>query len=43
VIKLLDSLGDRSGAVREYESFARRLADELELEPSPETEERTVA
>jgi DNA-binding SARP family transcriptional activator/tRNA A-37 threonylcarbamoyl transferase component Bud32/TolB-like protein len=38
VIKLLDSLGDRSGAVREYESFARRLADELELEPSPETE-----
>jgi len=37
VIKLLDRLGDRSGAVREYESFARRLADELELEPSPET------
>ncbi len=37
VIKLLDQLGDRSGAVREYEEFARRLADELELEPSPET------
>jgi len=37
VIKLLDRLGDRSGAVREYEEFARRLADELELEPSPET------
>jgi serine/threonine-protein kinase len=38
VIKLLDRLGDRAGAVREYETFARRLADELELEPSPETE-----
>jgi DNA-binding SARP family transcriptional activator len=38
VIKLLDRLGDRSGAVREYEAFAQRLADELELEPSPETE-----
>jgi DNA-binding SARP family transcriptional activator/tRNA A-37 threonylcarbamoyl transferase component Bud32 len=37
VIKLLDRLGDRSGAVREYETFARRLADELELEPAPET------
>ncbi|MDH3459362.1 MAG: protein kinase, partial [Gemmatimonadota bacterium] len=37
VIKLLDRLGDRAGAVREYETFARRLADELELEPSPET------
>jgi serine/threonine protein kinase/DNA-binding SARP family transcriptional activator/tetratricopeptide (TPR) repeat protein len=38
VIKLLDQLGDRAGAVREYETFARRLADELDLEPSPETE-----
>jgi DNA-binding SARP family transcriptional activator len=38
VIKLLDRLGDRSGAVREYETFARRLADELELEPAPETQ-----
>jgi DNA-binding SARP family transcriptional activator/tRNA A-37 threonylcarbamoyl transferase component Bud32 len=37
VIKLLDGLGDRAGAVREYETFARRLAIELELEPSPET------
>jgi len=37
VIKLLDQLGDRAGAVREYETFARRLADELDLEPSPET------
>lgn len=37
VIKLLDRMGDRAGAVREYETFARRMADELELEPSPET------
>jgi len=37
VIELLDRLGDRAGAVREYETFARRLATELELEPSPET------
>jgi serine/threonine-protein kinase len=37
VIKLLDRLGDRAGAVREYETFARRVALELELDPSPET------
>ncbi len=37
VIQLLDRLGDRAGAVREYETFARRLELELELEPSPET------
>jgi serine/threonine protein kinase/DNA-binding SARP family transcriptional activator/tetratricopeptide (TPR) repeat protein len=37
VIKLLDRLGDRSGAVREYEEFAARMASELELQPSPET------
>ena len=37
VIKLLDRMGDRSGAIREYESFASRLANELDLEPSPET------
>jgi tetratricopeptide (TPR) repeat protein len=34
---LLDALGDRSGAVQEYEAFARRLGEELELEPAPET------
>jgi DNA-binding SARP family transcriptional activator len=39
VVALLDRLGDRSGAVQEYESFARRLSDELELEPAPETRE----
>jgi DNA-binding SARP family transcriptional activator/tetratricopeptide (TPR) repeat protein len=38
VVRLMDRLGDRAGAVREYETFARRLADELELTPSPETE-----
>jgi hypothetical protein len=37
LIKLLDRVGDRAGAVREYELFARRLDDALELEPSPET------
>ncbi len=39
VVALLDRLGDRSGAVQEYEAFARRLSDELELEPAPETRE----
>ncbi len=38
VIELLGRLGDRSGAVREYEAFAARLAEELELEPAPETQ-----
>ena len=37
LIRLLDRVGDRAGAVREYESFARRLDEALELEPSPET------
>jgi len=36
-IALLDRLGDRSGAVRLYEAFARRLDEELDLKPSPET------
>lgn len=33
----LDLLGDRTGALRTYEAFTRRLAHELELSPSPET------
>lgn len=37
-ILLLDRLGDRAGAMRLYEEFARRLRDELEMEPSPETQ-----
>jgi DNA-binding SARP family transcriptional activator/TolB-like protein len=37
VVELLGRLGDRSGAVREYEAFATRMAEELELEPAAET------
>ncbi len=38
VIELLGRTGDRSGAVREYEAFASRLSEELELEPAEETQ-----
>lgn len=38
LIRILDERGDRSGAVRAYETFAGRLASELEVEPAPETE-----
>src|SRR5207247_2412867 len=34
---LLDRTGERSAALRAYDDFARRLAQELELEPSVET------
>jgi DNA-binding SARP family transcriptional activator len=34
---LLDRTGERSAALRAYDEFARRLAQELELEPSVET------
>ena len=37
LIELLDRLGDRSGALVAYERFERRLAAELESEPSAET------
>jgi Tol biopolymer transport system component/DNA-binding SARP family transcriptional activator/tRNA A-37 threonylcarbamoyl transferase component Bud32 len=37
LIELLDRLGDRAGAVRVYEEFARKLTAELEVEPAPET------
>jgi DNA-binding SARP family transcriptional activator/tetratricopeptide (TPR) repeat protein/TolB-like protein len=37
LISLLEATGDRAGAVRAYEAFAKRLATHLELEPSPET------
>jgi DNA-binding SARP family transcriptional activator/TolB-like protein len=37
VIALLDRLGDRAGAVREYELFAKRLRRELDVDPAPET------
>ncbi len=35
-VELLLGLGDRSGAVREYETFARRLSVDLGMEPSEE-------
>jgi DNA-binding SARP family transcriptional activator len=37
LIALLDRLGDCVGALRAYESFARRVAIDLGLEPSAET------
>jgi DNA-binding SARP family transcriptional activator len=37
LIALLGELGDRAGAVQAYEAFARRLAEEYEVEPAPET------
>jgi len=36
-LSLLQRAGDRAGAVRLFEDFARRLRDELDVEPSPET------
>ena len=38
LITLLDRLGERAAAVDIYEDFARRLAAEHEVEPSPETQ-----
>jgi serine/threonine-protein kinase len=43
LLGLLQSLGDRTGAIREYEAFEERLAQELELEPSVETRELAEA
>lgn len=37
LIELLDRLGDRTGAIRAYEQFSRRLAAEYDAEPAPET------
>jgi serine/threonine-protein kinase len=37
LIELLHRAGDRAGAVRAYEAFARRLATEFEIDPAPET------
>ncbi|MGH7509754.1 MAG: BTAD domain-containing putative transcriptional regulator [Gemmatimonadales bacterium] len=37
LIELLDRAGDRAAALQEYETLQRRLADELEVPPSPET------
>jgi DNA-binding SARP family transcriptional activator len=37
LLALLDRAGDRPAAIQAYEDFARRMAQELELEPAPET------
>ncbi len=37
LLGLLDRAGDRPAAVQAYEDFARRLTQDLELEPDPET------
>ena len=37
LIELLDRLGDRAGAVRAYEGFARKLAAEFNVQPDTET------
>ena len=36
LLTLLDRAGDRPGAIHAYEEFASRMAQELDLEPSPE-------
>jgi DNA-binding SARP family transcriptional activator len=37
LLALLDRAGDRPAAIQAYEDFARRVAQDLELEPAPET------
>jgi DNA-binding SARP family transcriptional activator len=37
LLSLLDRLGDRAGAVRAYDDFARRLAEDFDMAPSAET------
>jgi DNA-binding SARP family transcriptional activator/TolB-like protein len=39
LVALLDRIGDRAGALRDYEAFAERLWKEYEVEPAPETRE----
>jgi DNA-binding SARP family transcriptional activator len=38
VMMLLNRAGDRAGAIEVYESFAKLLRDDLEVDPSPETQ-----
>jgi len=40
---LLDRIGDRSGALRLYEAFGRRLEEEFGIEPAPETQALVAA
>jgi Tol biopolymer transport system component/DNA-binding SARP family transcriptional activator len=42
-ISLLDRMGDRAGAVRAFEELQRRLREDLEVEPSPETRAQSDA
>ncbi len=37
-LEYLDAAGDRAGALQEHEAFRRRLREQLESEPAPETE-----
>jgi len=37
LIELLDAQGDRAGALAAFDHFGRRLSEEYEAEPSPET------
>lgn len=37
LLRTLDRLGDRAGALREHREFSRRLESELDLVPGPET------
>ena len=43
IIDLLDRLGDRAGALREYEAFAKRLREDYDADPAPETTELIAA
>ncbi len=37
LLEYLDGAGDRAGALQEHEAFRRRLKEELDSEPAPET------
>ena len=43
VIELLDRVGDRAGAIRAYEGFAKRLQEDYDATPAPETTELIAA
>lgn len=38
LVKFLDGIGDRAGAIAAYEKFAARLNEDYEVEPAPETQ-----
>ncbi|MFN0180206.1 MAG: BTAD domain-containing putative transcriptional regulator [Gemmatimonadales bacterium] len=38
LIRLLDQVGDRAGALREYDALRQRLKEEFQVPPSPETQ-----